>query len=515
MVINILTSPDAMDSIQLGTTPLIAFIMIVISFVVYEIFLIKKLSNTDIHLKELLNKKINKVILLPIFLIIFIEKITYGSLSLLQESQIVTKFKVIPLYQPLTFSRVAAKYFNYEHNEELQNSIQTNALVKYPTSKIKIPNDINKFNIIIIASDSARDSDINEDITPNVELFKKDSVVFNNHYSGGNATRFGIFSIIYGLNSTYWFSFLNANKGPVIFNTLKKIGYNIDIISSTNTSWPEFRQTTYTDIQDSIKDDFKGSPWEKDEQSTNYFIEKIENYSSDKPLFSFVFLDAPHGYSYPDYANKFNATGENVNYLSVSKDSKKNKAIHARYKNSLYFNDLMFAKMIKKLKEKDMYDNSLIIFTSDHGQEFYEYGFFGHNSAFSKAQINSPLIIKLPNSLKSEVKLPEKYPNVLTSHNDIVPTLMSLLGIKNDTSEYSNGYNIFNNDFNRKYVFSANWNNNAVITKENTYVFSNLPNKMFKNEVRDTKTYKKSQENIQLNSKILVEIMNENKRFLK
>jgi membrane-anchored protein YejM (alkaline phosphatase superfamily) len=449
-------------------------------------------------------------------LIILTEKFTYGTLSLLQNNEYVSKFKVIPLYQPLTFNRLAAKYFNYEAPQELQNRIDTDALVNYPLNPLELPQELNKFNIIIIVSDAVKNSELNKDTAPNIEMFKKESIVFENHFSGGNATRFGIFSILYGLNSTYWFSFLNANKGPVLVDALNKSSYDINIISSTNASWPEFRKTAYSNVaQDAIKDDFEGSPWQKDEQSTQYFIDKIEQQENGKPFFKFVFLDAPHGYSYPPYTNKFNASGENVNYLAATKGSKETEASHARYKNAIYFNDLMFAKMMDKLKEKKMYDESLIIYTSDHGQEFYEYGFYGHNSAFNKAQVNSPLIVKLPKSLQDKVQIPKKYPNILTSHNDIVPSIFHLLGIDAPSSNYSNGYNIFDVNYDREYIFTANWNNNAIVTKKYTYVFSNLPNKMFKNEVRYTDTYQKVDKEVQLESKILLDIMNQNRKFLK
>ena len=100
------------------------------------------------------------------------------------------------------------------------------------------------------------------------EKLKKDSIVLGNHYSGGNSTRFGIFSLLYGLNSTYWFTFLNASKGSVFFDVLKQLQYDMSIVSSTNTSWPEFKKTAYFNIVDKIKDDFKGKPWEKDKQSS-------------------------------------------------------------------------------------------------------------------------------------------------------------------------------------------------------------------------------------------------------
>ena len=295
---------------------------------------------------------------------------------------------------------------------------------------------------------------------------------------------------------------------------MNQLGYQIDSISSANTKWPEFRETCYVNVQKSIKDDFKGKPWEKDRQSSNYLLEKIEKCTQENPHFSFIFLDAPHGYSSPKAFNPFKASEENINYLTVSKEGKDIKAVYAQYQNAVAYNDKLFGEMIEKLKAKGLYDESLIIYTSDHGQEFYEYGSFGHNSSFSRAQTVTPMIIKLPNSLKNKIELPAQFPDILTSHIDIVPTLLTLLGISNKSSDYSNGKNIFDKTFNREYVFSANWNNNAIIDKEFTYIFSNLPNKMFKNEIRENAGYEIVKD-AKMDSKKVLDILNENRRFLK
>lgn len=166
--------------------------------------------------------------------------------------------------------------------------------------------------------------------------------------------------------------------------------------------------------------------------------------------------------------------------------------------------------MIQKLKEKNLYENSMIIFTSDHGQEFYEYGYFGHNSAFSKAQIQTPFLIKFPKQLEIKNIDTKK----MTSHNDIVPTILTLLGVKNNTTEYSNGYNLIDTNIKRREIFSVNWNNNAIVTQDYTYIFSNTPDKMFRNEVRTTIDYKKAID-VTIDGKSVLDTMNENKRFLK
>jgi len=494
--------------------PIVLFLFFIIALVSFELYLIKKLLSWDIVKKSTLNKRLNKLIILPLFLIVLSEKVTYGLASIFNKSEIVSKFKVIPLYQPLTFNRMAKKYFDYIPKKEIQNTINTNANLNYPLEALKIKENPNKFNIFIIASDSVPPSAVNGKVTPNIEAFKKDALPFEQHYSGGNATRFGIFSLMYGLNSTYWFSFLNAQREPVLFETLKKLDYEIDIISSTNTNWPEFRKTCYVNIQEHIKDDFEGSPWEKDRQSTNYFLDKVERYNKQKPIFSFTFLDAPHGYSSPKDYNPFKATDNELNYITMSKDSSELDNARKIYHNSVHYNDKLFGEMMAKLKEQKLYENSLIIYTSDHGQELYEYGNFGHNSSFSRAQTGTPLLIKLPKNLKTELMTSPNLKSKLSSLNDIVPTLLSLIGVTNPSTDYSNGQNLFDKNYHRDYIFNANWNNNAIITKEFTYVFSNLPNKMFKNEIRKNVDYKKVK-NMKADSQKVLSIMNENRRFLK
>ncbi len=510
MVINILTSPDATDSIQLGVAPVVAFVGIISFFIGYELFWIKKLASFPQEKLTNTNKKLNKLLILPLFLIILIEKFTYGYHDLENDGEVLSKFRVIPLYQPLTFTVFAKKHFGYIPKPKVQNKIDKKAALHYPLQPLEV-NDPKKINIFIFASDAVRNSDVTKETAPNIIAFSKDGYRFENHRSGGNATRFGIFSLMYGLNATYWFNFLAAIQGPIWIQTLQDLGYNFSIISSTNTNWPEFKKTAYIDIQNSIKDHFEGKPWQKDAQSSQAFIEFIKNYDTQKPLFSFVFLDAPHGYSFPPNENIF-PSDEKINYLKVSKDSKLIPSIHNGYKNAIHYDDKLFAKMIQALKEKGLYENSLIIFTSDHGEEFYEYGGFGHNNNFSKAQTNSVFIIKPPKD--SKVALPKGFPTLLTSHVDVVATMMYLVGVKNQPKDYSNGKNIFDKNYKREYAFCANWNHNAIITPKYTYVFSNTPDKMFQNEVHDTKTYQLLK-GVSISSKLLLDVMHQNSKFLR
>jgi len=509
MVVNIITSPSAWDSLHVSIGNILMVVATVLFFLVGEYLLLKMVEKIPLKRTKHLNSRFNRIVVPFLVLLIIAEKIYFGMADVYNKRAVLEAVKPIPLYQPLTFVRFVQKHFGIKPVKKQinKNSIDTNSKVRYPLSPIVIDKNLNTPNIFIFMFDALRASIISEDVAPNITALKKDSFVFTNHISGGDATRFGIFSFFYGLNATYWFNFLHAQREPVLFEVLKKRGYQIKIISSTSTKWPEFRQSVYCGVSECISDTYEGAPCEKDAKSAKSFIDWIEKADSKKPIFTFVFLDAPHGYSYPKEFDKFkpNAGGDGINYITASR--KNRQKLLNTYKNAIFYDDHLLGEMIDAIKKKGLYKRSVLIFSSDHGEEFYEYGFFGHNSSFSMAQINSPLIFKLPQNRHDKI---EK----MTSHMDIPATLMKILGVKNPPYDYSFGSDILDKDFNRSYAYIAKWNKNAILTKNYIYIYSNLPNEIFSSQIRERKTYKivkSSKENIE---KILIEVLEQNRRFL-
>ncbi|MCK5056916.1 MAG: sulfatase [Candidatus Aminicenantes bacterium] len=92
------------------------------------------------------------------------------------------------------------------------------------------------------------------------------------------------------------------------------------------------------------------------------------------------------------------------------------------YDDEVLFNDKMIGNLIQTLKEKNVYSNSIIIVTSDHGEEFFEHGGLLHGQTLYEEQLRVPLIIRLPNGIHKEV-------NSIANQVDILPTILSLLKI--------------------------------------------------------------------------------------
>jgi membrane-anchored protein YejM (alkaline phosphatase superfamily) len=302
--------------------------------------------------------------------------------------------------------------------------------------------------------------------------------VFKNHYSGGNATRFGIFSLFYGVYASYWHQFLGARQGAVLMDELVKLGYDLRIISSTRLTYPEFRRTAFVKIPDAIDDVRTGNgAAERDPESTQQLINWLSKRTSHAPFFSFLFFDAPHGpYSYPDEFEKFTPSQKTANYVTVGK--KDMVPLKNSYQNALYFDDALVGKILEYLEKNGFLQNTIILITADHGEEFYESGFFGHTSAFTKEQTNVAFLLYLPDAPHQEITR-------LTSHLDVVPTTLSLLGFTSPPSIYSQGISLFDvkaHDF----VISCGWADCGLIDQTNTIVFSTETYNAYRFEIRDT-----------------------------
>jgi len=508
MVLNIITTPGASDSIQIGVIPVIATLFIVIVLIVVEVFLYKFIRNKEISIRKRFNSKINLFILPLLLIIILGEKIIYGFANMYAKTNYMEVTKVVPLYQPMSFTSFMEKNFGLKGiiSEKHSLGISENNNLKYPLNPIKIENP-KPINIFIFALDSVRESILSQEVAPNISKIMKESRVYTNHISGGNATRFGIFSLMYGINSSYWFTFLNAQKGTVLFKVLSSLNYQTHIFSATSTEWPEFRKTVYFDIQENISDKHSGRVYQKDEQLTVEFLEWTQTLDTTKPIFSFVFLDAPHSNSYPKTHRKFQPDKYgDVNYLTVSEQD--TEPLLNQYRNAIYFDDELLGKMIDRLKEKGLYENSIIIITADHGQEFYEHGNFGHNSSFNYEQVKVPFIMHLPDSQFKEI-------DTLSSHLDVVPTLLNYIGVTNEESDYSNGYDLLSDKYDRKYTHIGSWNENVILTDEYVYQFSNRPDKIFDNKTYKTDTYEEVSSDVKTNrGKYLLKVINENSRFI-
>jgi len=94
----------------------------------------------------------------------------------------------------------------------------------------------------------------------------------------------------------------------------------------------------------------------------------------------------------------------------------------SQYDGGIAYIDFHIGKLIERLKELGLYENCLIIITSDHGEAFGERNLFQHGVSVYQDQIYVPLIIKYPNVRKNVAV------NETVSLCDLMPTILDILG---------------------------------------------------------------------------------------
>ena len=118
----------------------------------------------------------------------------------------------------------------------------------------------------------------------------------------------------------------------------------------------------------------------------------------------------------------------------------------ARAYNNIYILDIEVKEIIDQLKKDNILDDTIIIFTSDHGDGLPRY-----KRELFDTGINVPFLILIPKKFSSWQKPGEKIYD-LVSFLDIAPTVLDLAGVS--IPSYMDGKSIFGNEKN-EYIFAA------------------------------------------------------------
>jgi arylsulfatase A-like enzyme len=152
------------------------------------------------------------------------------------------------------------------------------------------------------------------------------------------------------------------------------------------------------------------------------FIKENKN----KPFFCYLPLNAPHGpYQVADkYYNKYKAKGLDPE-LS---------AIYGMVENL----DDNIGKLLAKIKEMGLEENTIIVFATDNGPQSYRYNanMKGKKGSMDEGGTRVPFFIKWKN------KIQPKIIDQMAAHIDLKPTLLSLLNLKSNSNLLLDGIDI-------------------------------------------------------------------------
>ncbi len=140
---------------------------------------------------------------------------------------------------------------------------------------------------------------------------------------------------------------------------------------------------------------------------------------NDNRWFLFVHLMEPHD---PYFAHPYSgeAYGRSEHRHP---DPARTEELLDLYAGEVTHMDAQLAEFLAWMEQSGDYDDTVIVLTSDHGEEFNEHGGFWHGVTLYDEQIHVPLIVKLPESRLAGSRVPWQVRQV-----DVAPTLATLAG---------------------------------------------------------------------------------------
>ena len=96
----------------------------------------------------------------------------------------------------------------------------------------------------------------------------------------------------------------------------------------------------------------------------------------------------------------------------------------AQYDGDIAFGDRELGRFLRELKAAGRYDDALVVFLADHGEEFLDHGRWLHGRSLFDELIRVPLVVKLPGNRGAGKRIAEQVQGI-----DVVPTVLEAMGV--------------------------------------------------------------------------------------
>ena len=347
-----------------------------------------------------------------------------------------------------------------------------------------------KPNILILFTDQQRRDTIHElgnerIITPALDEIAREAVVFDNCFTPAPVcvpARFSMYSGQYpGHTGCCNNNGANVYEGSGFYDAITKSGYNSCCVGKMHHVVDPYglmgfgerhTQEELSYDEDDYTNFIRNSPYKNvfdynGQRSEMYYIpqvsqlpmeahptqwvgdrsvEFIENAPTDEPMFLMASFIHPHPpFAPPAPWNKMYRTVSADPYMPSNRDefepfmsdrfTKEKIGISRQdltllrnyYYSCISFVDYQISRIIAALKKKGLYDNTIIMFSTDHGEMLGDFGTMGKRSMLDGAA-HIPFMLRVPG-------MEPGHRDDVCSLVDVAPTLMTLAGVSYDKTE--------------------------------------------------------------------------------
>ena len=335
--------------------------------------------------------------------------------------------------------------------------------------------------------------------TPYIDLFAEEATIFRNAFSAANWTGASLASILTGLYPTvHGFTNKRYYIDPDVLSVptiLKDNGYfticfsnnmylshrtglsrgfdqylyqgrvetdgSSDSNSSQNNSFlNNLKQTIPLRYKSLAKDVLDGANTEKKLKrddgafaTERSFFKWIDSYNVERPFFAHIHYQEPHSIYFPPQpyrkrffkGNRWEESGylefDHMGYFAGQLEFTEEQIEHYKelYDGEIAYLDWRMGRLFKFMRDKKLMDDTVVIITSDHGENMGENGYLWHAFCLLDSLIKVPLLIRYPDWFEMD-----KWNENIVQTVDIVPTLLDGIGIDWKYAQNRQGVSMLN-----------------------------------------------------------------------
>ena len=448
-----LKEPGILEQITIGP---FHFVLLAVLFVVLTFAFKWALEHLRWNRLEAVSSRGILIVVSILAISIPVERLLSSRLLFQRSYQVRLQFANVPFYRTfeadglwnaLGYSQSELDIVEDYHSKSLEHQGLSHRLRHVPLPRTvtaeKTP------NILFVFMESIRGDLLDPEVMPNLWSLAQAKGAFTGaqHYSIGNSTAESLFGGLSGQTALYWYQSKTEGLYPQSLTLLRRLGYQANLFYTSKLDYRQINRYVFNaneleifnfiqakDRHFESRESFKGSALETDDMD---MVEAFEKHSiaPEKQLDILYFYSGHYNYYYPEAYAKFQPALSRefgMGSLGLESDAP---LLKNRYKNSAHFVDAMLGRVIEKLKRENVFDQTLIVVIGDHGEELFEFGKVGHSTALNEYQTRTPFVMKAPTPVSTRYKI--------TSHADIMPSVLSYMGVDVKLEDYFSGKNLF------------------------------------------------------------------------
>jgi len=260
-------------------------------------------------------------------------------------------------------------------------------------------------SVIVVSFDALRPDALGAygrdlDVSPRIDAFAREALVFENAYSVAPKTPTSFAAVFTGRHPTRVFIDWRLARVPTLASLFADAGYR-------TAAFLDNPQLAAARGFDRGFTHYRSYAGENDARVVRDALGWLERHVDD-PIFLWIHLIDPHapwlarpGASHlyrDDYRGRFE---QRAAQLLVVEDEAELARVRSLYDGEIHAADRLFGLFVDGLRRLGLYDEAIVVVTSDHGEEFMEHGHVQHGW-LTDENVRIPLLVRHPDSARGQ-----------------------------------------------------------------------------------------------------------------